>query len=71
MFGRTMSCVRLRRGFETTIEAVSKSQIAVKDKAQPDEKTQHTWEYVSILNRAATLYLAVRWGFETASNQWG
>ena len=53
------------------LETVSKHQIAVKDpttpkgydgtcKAQPDDKTQHTWEYVNILKRAATPYLAVR-----------
>ena len=31
-----------------------KIQITFKDKAQADEKAQHTWEYVSILRRAAT-----------------
>ena len=34
-------------------EVISKPQIAVKDKALPDEKAQHTWAYVSILKRAA------------------
>jgi hypothetical protein len=50
------------------IEVVSKPQIALKNKAQADEKAQHTWEYVSILKRTATPLLSVRWGFETASN---
>jgi hypothetical protein len=30
-----------------SIEAVSKTQIALKDKAQADEKAEHTREYVS------------------------
>ena len=37
-------------------------------KAQPDEKAQHTREYVSILKRAATQLSGLRWGFETASS---
>jgi hypothetical protein len=37
------------------LEAVSKPQIAPKYKAWADEKTQHTWEYVSILRRPTTL----------------
>jgi hypothetical protein len=30
-------------------------QIRLKDKARTDEKAEHTWEYVSILKRVATL----------------
>jgi hypothetical protein len=37
------------------LQAISKMQIAFKDKARADEKAQHTREYVSILRRAATL----------------
>ena len=47
-------------------EAVSKPQIALKDKAQADEKAEHTRLYVSISKRPATPSLRVRWGFETA-----
>jgi hypothetical protein len=36
------------------LQVISKMQIASKDKARADEKAQHTWEYVSILRRAAT-----------------
>jgi hypothetical protein len=36
------------------LQAISKMQIAFKDKAQADEKAEHTWEYVSILKRLAT-----------------
>jgi hypothetical protein len=36
------------------LQAISKMQITLKDKAQADEKAQHTWEYVSILKRLAT-----------------
>jgi hypothetical protein len=36
------------------LKAISKMQIAFKDKARADEKAQHTWEYVSILKRLAT-----------------
>jgi hypothetical protein len=36
------------------IQAISKMQITFKDKAQADEKAEHTWEYVSILKRLAT-----------------
>jgi hypothetical protein len=31
-----------------------KDEHAEADKAQADEKTQHTWKYVSILKRFAT-----------------
>ena len=54
--------------FLTTIEVVSKSQIATKLKARADEKAQHTRGYVSILRRSATLRFGVRCVFETASN---
>jgi hypothetical protein len=37
-----------------TLQAISKIQITFKDKAQADEKAQHTREYVSILKRLAT-----------------
>ncbi len=38
------------------LQAISKMQIASKEKARADEKAQHTYgEYVSILRRAATL----------------
>jgi hypothetical protein len=40
----------------------------VEDKAQADEKAQHTRQYVSILSRPATQYSAIRWGFETSSS---
>jgi hypothetical protein len=36
------------------LEAISKMQIAFKDKARSDEKAEHTREYVSILRRSAT-----------------
>ncbi len=36
------------------LEVVSKRQIAFESKAQADEKTQHTFEYVRILKRSAT-----------------
>jgi hypothetical protein len=48
------------------LEAVSKPQIRFKGKAQADEKAEHII-YVSILKRAATQSLGLRWGFETAS----
>ena len=35
-------------------QAISKMQIAFKDKAWTDEKAEHTREYVSILRRSAT-----------------
>jgi hypothetical protein len=50
------------------LEAVSKPQIRFKGKAQADEKAEHILIYVSILKRAATLPLGLRWGFETASS---
>ena len=50
------------------LEAVSKPQIALKGKAQADEKAEHTREYVSILKRPATPSLSVRWGFEAISS---
>jgi hypothetical protein len=37
-------------------------------KAQTDEKAQHTWKYVSILKRSATQLSGVRWGFEITSS---
>jgi hypothetical protein len=46
---------------------VSKPQIVFENKAQADEKAQHTWEYVSILKRSATQLSDARWGFETTS----
>jgi hypothetical protein len=46
---------------------VSKPQIRSESKAQPDEKAQHTREYVRILKRAATQVSGLRWGFETVS----
>jgi hypothetical protein len=52
-----------------SIEAVSKPQIRFKGKAQTDEKAEHIQIYVSILKRAATLQLGLRWGFETASRE--
>jgi hypothetical protein len=36
-------------------QPVSKRQIALKDKARVDEKAEHTWEYMSILKKPATL----------------
>ena len=36
------------------LEAVSKPQIAPKDKARADEKAEQPWEYVSISRRLAT-----------------
>jgi hypothetical protein len=36
------------------LQDISKMQITFKDKAQADEKAQHTCEYVSILKRLAT-----------------
>ena len=45
------------------IKAVSKSQIAFKNKARSDEKAEHTSAYVSILRMTATPLLDVRWGF--------
>ena len=53
---------------ESTLEVVSKPRIRSESKAQPDEKAQHTREYVSIFKRAATQLSGLRWGFETASN---
>jgi hypothetical protein len=47
----------------------SKPQIAVKRKAQPDEKAEHIQLYVSILKRAGTQRLCVRRGFETTYKQ--
>jgi len=44
-------------------------QITFKDKAQAEEKAEHTWEYVSILKRLATPYLGVRYLFEMAFNK--
>jgi hypothetical protein len=49
---------------------VSKPQIAVKGKAQPDEKAQHIQLYVSILKKAATPPSGVRWGFETTCRKY-
>ena len=49
------------------LEVVSKYQIAFESKAQPDEKAQHTGEYVSILKRSATQLSDARWGFQTTS----
>jgi hypothetical protein len=51
------------------VQAVSKPQIAVKGKAQLDEKAKHIQTYVSILKRAATPPLGVRWGFETTCSE--
>ncbi len=48
-------------------EAISKPQIAFDGKARTDEKAQHTWEYVSILNRCSTQPSGARWGLEMAS----
>jgi len=45
---------------------VSKPRIRPESKAQPDEKAQHTWEYVSISKRLATPSLSVRCFFEMA-----
>ena len=59
----------LKRSDHGGLEAISKMQITLKDKARADEKAQHTWEYVSILRRLATPKFGVRWGFETTSNQ--
>jgi hypothetical protein len=36
-------------------------------KAQADEKAQHTWAYVSILRRTATLASGLRGRFEIGS----
>jgi hypothetical protein len=52
----------------TSLEVVSKPQIAFESKAQADEKAQHTFKYVSILKRSATQLSDARWGFETTSN---
>ena len=49
-------------------EVVLKLQIALKLKARADAKAQHTYEYVSILRRSATLRFGVRWDFETTSS---
>jgi len=49
------------------VEALSKPQIALKDKARADGKARHTRKYVSILKRPATPSFSVRRGFETAS----
>jgi len=38
-----------------------------KGKTPPDEKAQHMQYYVSILKKAATPPLDVRWGYETTS----
>jgi DNA-binding MurR/RpiR family transcriptional regulator len=59
----------VRAAHELNFEAFSKPQIALKDKAQTDEKAQHIREHVSILKRPATPSASVRWGLETAS--WG
>jgi hypothetical protein len=53
---------------EGTLEAVSKFRIAFKGKTQLDEKAEHIQSYVSILKKAATPPLDVRWDFETASD---
>jgi hypothetical protein len=69
----------------TSVEVVSKCQIAFESKAQADEKAQHTSEYVSILKRSvmhlrvieltriqlrrATQLADVRGGFETTSSK--
>ena len=37
------------------------------NKAQADEKEQHTWQYVSILKRLATQLSDIRWSFESVS----
>jgi len=50
------------------LEVASKRQIAFESKAQADEKTQHTWQYVSILKRSATQLSDVRWGFEATAS---
>ena len=52
----------------STLEAISKPQMAFEGKAKADEKAQHTREYVSILKRLSTQPSGVRWGFEMASN---
>jgi hypothetical protein len=46
----------------------SKPQITFKGKAQPDDKAEHIQYDVSILKRAVTPPLGVRWGFEMASS---
>jgi len=51
------------------LKAVSKFQIAIKGKAPLDEKAEHIQSYASILKKAATPPLDVRWNFETASKE--
>jgi hypothetical protein len=45
---------------------VIKTQIGFEGKAQPDEKAEHIYIYVSILKKAATQPSGPIWGFETA-----
>ena len=53
------------------LEAVSKPYFGSKSKARVDSKTQHTREYVSILNRFATQLFGLKWDFETTSKNDG
>jgi len=41
------------------LESISKMWIRVQGKAQIDSKAEHTWRYVSILNRFATPHWAL------------
>jgi hypothetical protein len=58
--------------WDTTLEAISKSQIRFKGKAQADEKAQSRQrrDEQYILKRFATQPLSLRWGFETISKDW-
>ena len=55
--------------FIHSLEVVSKPLIALKSKAEVDEKAKHIQGYVSILKKPTTQLLGVRRGFETTSNQ--
>ena len=49
------------------VEVVSEPQIMFESKAQTDSKTEHTRQYVSILNWFGTQLSDIRWGYETTS----
>ncbi len=58
----------MRYNCQGVLEVVSKPLIALKSKAEADEKAEHIQGYVSILKKPTTQLLGVRRGFETTSN---
>jgi len=68
-----MPAIRTKGLSGRLLEAVSKPQIASKDKARIDEKAQSRRgrhePYIS--KKLATPYLGVKWDFETTSNDLG